>query len=121
MYDDDDFVALWETLRAELPERAAAAFITATLPPRVRDEIKRQFPLVEERLGKGLHRTYAGVRERLVDCSSAEGGDGLALKTSALLRELALCPREARRSPWFCTRRAGKLHSARSPLYRRLR
>ena len=89
MYDDDDFVALWETLRAELPERAAAAFITATLPPRVRDEIKRQFPLVEERLGKGLHRTYAGVRERLVDCSSAEGGDGLALKTSALLRELA--------------------------------
>ena len=85
MYDDDDFVALWETLRAELPERAAAAFITATLPPRVRDEIKRQFPLVEERLGKGLQR-------RTPACASASSTARRprAVQTASLAKTSAL-------------------------------
>ena len=92
LYGDDDFAAAWDELRAALPPSAAVAFVTATLTPAAQEAIEAQFPLVERRRGRGLHRTAQGVAEKLVDCSAggagAGGPDGFALKMGALLAEL---------------------------------
>lgn len=92
LYGDDDFAAVWDELRGALPPRAAVAFVTATLTPAAQQAIEAQFPLVERRRGRGLHRTAQGVAEKLIDCSaggSGSGGpDGFELKMGALLSEL---------------------------------
>lgn len=92
LYGDDDFAAAWDELRGALPPRAAVAFVTATLTPAAQQAIEAQFPLVERRRGRGLHRTAQGVAEKLIDCSaggSGSGGpDGFELKMGALLSEL---------------------------------
>jgi len=92
LYGDDDFAAAWDELRGALPPRAAVAFVTATLTPAAQKAIEAQFPLVERRRGRGLHRTAQGVAEKLIDCSAggsgAGGPDGFELKMGALLSEL---------------------------------
>ena len=114
-----------------LPPRAAVAFVTATLTPAAQKAIEAQFPLVERRRGRGLHRTAQGVAEKLIDCSaggaSSGGPDGFELKMGALLselqesceghtlifcntiearRRLASAPRAARRAPRAARRTA---------------
>ena len=76
LYEDAEFAEAWDELRAQLPQRAAVAFVTATLTPESQKRIEAQFPLVERRTGRGLHRTVSGVHEKLIDCSGAKPGGG---------------------------------------------
>ena len=103
LYEDDEFEEAWDELRAQLPQRAAVAFVTATLTPESQKRIEAQFPLVERRTGRGLHRTVRGVHEKLIDCSGAKPGGGgggsgggadagFERKMAALLQELQDAP-----------------------------
>lgn len=106
LYDDADFEEGWALLRSKLPLRATHAFVTATLPPHVKQALERDFPLMQRVEGPGLHQTRAGVRQKLVDCSAgskpapgtrvapgsaapaAGRDDGFQLKVTALCDEI---------------------------------
>jgi len=97
LLEDDDFDSTWQVLRAALPDRAATAFVTATLPEWMVSKVQRDLPLTKVLKGPALHRTAAGVRSKLVDCSAGErqkgdGDGGFALKATAMLRELEAEP-----------------------------
>jgi len=92
MYSDEDFTQLWAEIRAATPPRAAHCFVTATMPPHIRQDIWRDFPLTKSIEGPGLHMTRSGVRQKLIDCSGSSSTSTLEqsadLKLDALIAEL---------------------------------
>ena len=70
LFEDEGFDDFWANLRERLPPATATAFVTATLAPWVVSAVQRDFPLVKLLRGRTLHKTGAGVREKLIDCSA---------------------------------------------------
>lgn len=105
-FEDEDFDAFWADLRERLPASASTTFVTATLAPWVVSAIQHDFPLVRLLKGKTLHKTGAGVREKLVDCSAGDKrkdedvSQGFERKMAALQNELRDEP--AARTLVFC-------------------
>ena len=93
LLEDDDFDQTWEVLREALPDAAATAFVTATLPNWLVERVQSELPLIKQLQGPALHRTGVGVREQIIDCSAGErqrgdGDAGFRLKATALMQQL---------------------------------
>eukprot|EP00316_Scyphosphaera_apsteinii_P004313 CAMPEP_0119304116 /NCGR_PEP_ID=MMETSP1333-20130426/5417_1 /TAXON_ID=418940 /ORGANISM="Scyphosphaera apsteinii, Strain RCC1455" /LENGTH=486 /DNA_ID=CAMNT_0007306937 /DNA_START=51 /DNA_END=1511 /DNA_ORIENTATION=+ len=91
LYSDGDFQDIWFDLRQVIPSRAAHAFVTATLPPAIEQEIKSDFPLIKKVHGPNLHTTRSGLRQKLIDCSAGSTANidaSFDIKLNAMLAEL---------------------------------
>jgi ATP-dependent RNA helicase DDX18/HAS1 len=97
LFEDEDFGETWRVLREALPDTAGTSFVTATLPQWLITRVQEELPLTKLLRGESLHRTAAGVQEKLIDCSAGErvrgdGEAGFALKAKALTKELEDSP-----------------------------
>ncbi|KAL1508384.1 hypothetical protein AB1Y20_004494 [Prymnesium parvum] len=70
LFEDEGFDEIWAALRERVPASSNTVFVTATLAPWVVSAIQRDLPLVKLLKGKTLHKTGAGVKEKLIDCSA---------------------------------------------------
>ena len=105
LFEDEDFASTWRVLRALLPARVSTALVTATLPEWMVNQVQQELPLLRVIRGPTLHRTGAGVREKVIDCSTGtrqrgDGDMGFGLKAAALMHELLEEP--ANRALIFC-------------------
>lgn len=79
--DETDALFLDESFRLDsigttAPPTTQFIFVTATLPKRVEEQVRKEFPSVVKITGPGLHRTAPLTEAHLVDCSAPDYGTG---------------------------------------------
>jgi len=92
VYGDAQLRAVWDELRAQLPETCATTLATSTLPASVLESVTADLPSAKLVRSKQLHTTRPGVEERLIDCSTTSADGAWAKRVGALKAELRSDP-----------------------------